>query len=120
MRMTILQEINLHNTIIHGKFSMLKTVYDNVDGPKLMLEQSVEAVIQEWFITDRHLTATYVMIFFAPSGVVIECVINAVWPMLDLYVAEWGSVYENWRPSFKKHGDMLLCTLPFKKESTRS
>ena len=84
IRMPTNEEIKLYQEQIQEKHSMLKNVYAVADGLKLTLQQSGDCVIQEMFYNgwthDHYVGNIFV---FAPSGVVIYCVINAPGNMHD-------------------------------------
>lgn len=73
---------------------MLNHVYAFADGLKLTLEQSGDAIIQEIFYNywTRNHYVSNVFFLFAPSGVLIACVINEPGKIHDSSIAEWGNL----------------------------
>ena len=92
---------------------MLKNVYAVTDGLKLTL-QSGDCVIQEMFYNGwKHDNYVGNIFVFAPSGVVIYCIINAPGNMHDFCIAEWGGIYEKLEEVFNFTGGRLVVDSAF-------
>lgn len=72
---------------------MLQHFFAVANGLKLTLEQSGDSIIQDMFLkwTQNHYVSN--VFVFAPSGVVIACVLNVSGAMHDSSIVEWGNLY---------------------------
>ena len=89
IKMPSVDEMASFQEAIGSKYSMLKDVFCVFDGLKLTLEQSGDFVIQNMFYNgwthDHYVGNVFV---FAPSGVIIACVLNAPGSMHDSVIAD--------------------------------
>lgn len=83
------EKIDPCKATIQGCFSMLKNVCAVADGPKLMLEQSSDADIQEMVSGIGHMTTELVIVLCLPQVLLSLHVSNTPGTLQDSNIAEW-------------------------------
>lgn len=117
VRMLTNSEVVQFQSAFAAKYSMLSDASAVADGLKLNLEQSDDCVIQNMFYNDwKHDHYVSNVFVFAPSGVIMECAINAPGAMHDSQIAEWGNIYCKREDVFERCGGRCVVDCAFCKD----
>lgn len=95
------EKIEEYKLMVRGRHRFLTNVWCTMDGLKLMLEQSGDALIQERFYngwTHDHYVSS--VLCFCPDGTIAIAYIN----VHDSQIADYGNIYEKLQTVYEQDG----------------
>jgi hypothetical protein len=88
------EELQEFIRVIEAKYPALKDCWGAMDGLKLLLDQSGDVKIQEWFYNgwthDHYVTNLF--LFSPDSTRICHCFLNAPGTMHDSTMAQWSGI----------------------------
>jgi hypothetical protein len=104
------EKIDEYKQLVRNKHEFLTDVWCTMDGLKLTLEQSGDALIQERFYngwTHDHYVSS--VLCFCPDGTIPIAFINCPGPLHDSQIAEYGNIYDKLQYVYERDG--AKCTV---------
>jgi hypothetical protein len=111
------EEIRESQEIISSYFPVLDGTWCVVDGLKIKIQKSGDEEIQNAYCNGWLQSHFVGCIFvFAPSGVIVSCIVNAPGSWHDSYIAENGGLYETLRYVYSTTGGIAVVDSAFSKK----
>ena len=104
------EKIEEYKAMVRSRHTFLPDVWCTMDGLKLTLEQSGDAIIQERFYngwTHDHYVSS--VLCFCPDGTIPIAYINVPGSVHDSQIADYGNIYDKLESVYEKDG--AQCTV---------
>ena len=111
------EEIREYQENISSNFPVLDGTWCVVDGLKIKIQKSGDEEIQNAYYNGwLHSHFIGCIFVFAPSGVIVSCIVNAPGSWHDSYIAENGGLYETLRNVYSNTGGIAVVDSAFSKK----
>jgi len=110
-------EIREYQEVISSHFPVLNRTWCVVDGLKIPIQKSGDEATQNAYYNGwLHSHFIGCIFVFAPSGVIVACILNAPGSWHDSYIAENGGLYDKLKSVYESTGGIAVVDSAFSKK----
>jgi hypothetical protein len=111
------EDIREYQEVIASNFPVLDGTWCVVDGLKIPIQKSGDEATQNAYYNGwLHSHFVGCIFVFAPSGVIVSCIVNALGSWHDSYIAENGGLYDTLRDVYATCGGIAVVDSAFSKK----